>query len=341
MNLDKWIDNFCSETKTKIQENYDLTDELLIVDRRKKSANKNRVNFIIEYLDRELSISLIEQFRFGKEDKELQILINLKEFKSDKGFGFTNSRNEAIKLAINWLSYKQSYQEIYQQFHFLGGSKRHTKDLKSRISEETLKYKDQLEKESFKLEKDDRSVLLTTTNFYGSNKILVFYYREIKVFEYEPDDVKLLIVILEAWLEHKWSPERIQENFKGIERVRHKELFMKWKWINRRKIRFIKSWDGAESHYEDQVVRTFIDELRSNNYDHKTRAGNVLGRLVISRSKEYGLRTDQKSMSFDFNETGPNLTINMVDGRRLNFEEIQYNDVIQKECQRLLKEPIN
>lgn len=341
MDLHRWMDNFCREAKSKIQGNYDLASELRIIDRQKKSSNKSRVDFIIGCLDRELSISLFEQFRFGQEDKEIQIGIKLKEFNSDKDFGFTNSRKEAINLAINWLSYKQSYQEIHQQFHFLGGLKRYIKDLKSRIFEETFKYKDQLEEGSFNLEKDDRSVSLTTTDFYGSSKILVFCYRGIKVFEYEPDEVKLLVTILDSWLEHKWSPDKIKENFKGIERVRHQKLFMKWKWINKRKIRFIKSWDGAELLYKDQVVRTFIDELRDNDYDSKTRAGNVLGRLVVSRSKEYGLRTGQKSISFDFNRIGPNLTVNTVDGRRLNFDRIQYNEVIKKECQRLLKEPIN
>ena len=66
-----------------------------------------------------------------------------------------------------------------------------------------------------------------------------------------------------------------------------------------------------------------------------------MGRLVISRSKEYGLRVNQKRISFDFNTIGPSLTMNTIDGRRLDFEEIRYNEVIKEECKRLLKEPVN
>jgi len=341
MNLNSWIENFCIEVRTKIQENYDLSDQLRITDRRKKTSNNNRVDHILGCMDRELSVSLFEQFKFGSKDKELQIGIKLSEFKSDKDSGFTKSRSEAIRLAINWLSYQQNYQQIYQQYDFLGGPKRQIKDLKGIIFQETLKYKNQLEEGKFKLTKDDRSVLLATTDVFGSSTVLIFCYKEIRVFEYKPDDGKVLISILDAWLEQKWSPEKIKDSFTGIESVRHKELFLKWKWITKRKIRFLKSWDAVERFYNDQVIRTFINDLRRDNYDHKTRAGNVLGRLVISRSVESGLRTNQKRISFDFNTIGPNLTINTIDGRRMNFDEIQYNEVIKKECMRLLQEPVN
>ena len=341
MDLNSWIEDFCNEVRAKIQKNYDLVDQLRITDRREKSSNNNRVGRILGCMDREVSVRLFEQFKFGHKKKELQIWIKFSEVKSDKDSGFTKSRSEAIRLTIDWLSHKQNYQQIYQQHKFLGGPERQIKDLKGLIFQETLKYKNQLEEGKFKLKKNDRFVLLATTDIFGSSTVLIFFYKEIRVFEYKPGDVKVLIRILDAWFDQKWSPEKIKESFTGIESVRHKELFLKWKWITKRKIRFIKSWDAVERFYSDQVIRTFINDLRRNNYDHKTRAGNVLGRLVISRSKEYGLRANQKSISFDFNPIGPSLTMNTIDRRRLNFDEVQCNDAIKKECMRLLKEPIN
>lgn len=77
---------------------------------------------------------------------------------------------------------------------------------------------------------------------------------------------------------------------------------------------FTKSWDDTEAHYDMlsqydgwdflKELRSFITELRKQNFEEKFRIGTSMHRLIFSRSVDHGLRKDQKQLVIDAFKNG-------------------------------------
>jgi hypothetical protein len=74
--------------------------------------------------------------------------------------------------------------------------------------------------------------------------------------------------------------------------------------------RFNTSWDETEERYEDLInshegferlkpILHFIKKLRSNGENSHFRIGTAMHALMFSRSVNFGLRDDQKSLSIE------------------------------------------
>ena len=67
---------------------------------------------------------------------------------------------------------------------------------------------------------------------------------------------------------------------------------------------FMLSWDQMEIFFGDDdmpwmtQMLSFIRALRARGYDRKLRAGQSMITLIVSRSREYGLRASQPSLAF-------------------------------------------
>lgn len=347
MNHEIWAEKFSKETKTqllRINTSVENFNSVIEVQNLSSKTRETRVRFNIENLDRRFKIMVLPNFRFGERNQEIQLMIGLEEYKEEKVLGYTISRGEAVRLAVDWLS-NRDYQEIYDQYTFLGGRDRLIKDLKRDLFRENLIFKN-IMKAGFHFEEGFRSCGLET-DFFVSIREIGFYYKSIKVFGVKIAEIKQLGALLEGWFERKWTPEKMKSRFSEIRNVRHVGLFKRWKWISKRKLEFIRSWDQLEHRYKngpyyDPITQSFIEKLRCKKIDYKTRAGTInFGRIVISRSRNHGLRKGQKSLSFDFSKTKPNLYLNTIDGRRLSIDDIEYIEEIEKEISKLLKEPIN
>jgi hypothetical protein len=74
--------------------------------------------------------------------------------------------------------------------------------------------------------------------------------------------------------------------------------------------RFHQSWADTENRYDDLIekqsgferlrpLRQFIQNLKSNGDNNFFRLGTSIHMLIISRSVDHGLRTDQKQIQID------------------------------------------
>lgn len=292
----------------------------------------------LRYLDREITVIGLRLRRFDKEGDLVQIVVFLKEKNIDQGSGFTMFKNEVLRLAVDWLLGK-SYQEVYSQCKYLGGNSR----LKDQLIEEIVKrnsfFKDILDgREGFM--KGARKCKFAI-NQYALRKEVDFYYRGIKVFKAGVEDIERLFMLMENWLIDRWSARKIQELYSEVD-IRHSDLFNWWWLFGKKKIENIKSWDEIENYYldsfkSDPTIRLFIEKLRSNQFDRKTKAGRVLSRLIISKPILKGFKKRNKVIAFDFAYSEPRLTIITSDGRKTLFNNVECNEKVMDECKFVLK----
>jgi hypothetical protein len=75
-------------------------------------------------------------------------------------------------------------------------------------------------------------------------------------------------------------------------------------------VAFVQSWDWIEQFYRDDLlsqatwrwlgaVPNLLSGLRERGYDRVLRAGQSLFILILSRSREYGLRDDQPFVAIE------------------------------------------
>jgi hypothetical protein len=111
---------------------------------------------------------------------------------------------------------------------------------------------------------------------------------------------------------------------------------------------FVAGWDSIEDTFKSfnlaqtSDILALIKEMRSKGFDQTFRAGSALYSLVLSRSKQYGLRPDQKSVRFDF-EFIQQRVMDVTDKDRvtISFDKIEYNDTIERVLLDLAKEQID
>lgn len=119
--------------------------------------------------------------------------------------------------------------------------------------------------------------------------------------------------------------------------------------------KFSQSWDQMEDFYVDFVAHYpswqwlkpmlgLIAALRQQGYDRQFRAGQSLHMLVLSRSREHGLRPDQPSLAFESFPNG-SLTLHYRErqGTRtsLSLESMELTPEADQLLLRLLEHPID
>jgi hypothetical protein len=110
---------------------------------------------------------------------------------------------------------------------------------------------------------------------------------------------------------------------------------------------FIIGWDLVEDSYKDVLpdkakeILQLIREMRARGFDKTLRAGTSLYSLVLSRSRRYGLRLEQKSIRFEFTFIKTAMEVWTFDRRQLPFDKIAYNDTIDQLLRELEHEPID
>jgi hypothetical protein len=111
---------------------------------------------------------------------------------------------------------------------------------------------------------------------------------------------------------------------------------------------FILSWDNIANTFsqfdldrKDDIL-TLIRKMRSKNFDRTLRAGSSLFSLVLSRSRRFGLRPDQKKISFEFIFI-QDRTMDITDknGVKYSFDKVEYNDTIEAMLLELEEEEID
>ena len=306
--------------------------------RTKSSKSGQKLGVRLRYLNREVTVMGLEIKRIRKGIRMIQAVVFLKKDEIEQGSRFTIDKDEVLRSAVDWLMGK-SYQEIYEKYQYLMDNSGSRDYIIKEIVKKSSVMKDLLYgKQGFK--RGVRKCQIEI-NHYTLREEVDFYYRGIKIFEAGIKDIERLFLLMEKWLIDRWSTHKIQELFSEV-KVRHPDLFNWWWLFGKRKLENLKSWDKIEAYYldshkSDPTIQLFIEKLRSNKFDRKTKAERVLGRLIVLKSSSNVFKKRNKVIAFDFNPSQPFLTINTSDGRKVSLDNIEFNERVMDECKFVLK----
>jgi len=110
------------------------------------------------------------------------------------------------------------------------------------------------------------------------------------------------------------------------------------------------SWDVVELFYEDfegdahlEPLRALIADLRGRGFDAKLRAGQSASSLVLSRSREQGLREGQSHLTFHVEPDGRVKVEGLLDGTKQRFGPVPatFGGRIQRAVESLAKLPLD
>jgi hypothetical protein len=116
---------------------------------------------------------------------------------------------------------------------------------------------------------------------------------------------------------------------------------------------FIASWDGIELFYNPDAfvnrwtwmrnIHPLIKSFRARGYDRHLRAGTSLFRMMLSRSREYGLRRSQPFLAFDMLEGDGMIVTFVTEGNRIEFvtDRVEITPEIENLLIPLLAYPID
>ncbi|MBO9563625.1 MAG: hypothetical protein J7621_12665 [Niastella sp.] len=110
---------------------------------------------------------------------------------------------------------------------------------------------------------------------------------------------------------------------------------------------FFIGWDHVEDFYKNVLpekvdeILSLIKEIRARGFDKTLRAGTSLYSLILSRSRRYGLRPEQKCVRFEFTFIRTAMEVWTFDRKQLSFDKITYNDAIDHLLRELEREPID
>jgi hypothetical protein len=116
---------------------------------------------------------------------------------------------------------------------------------------------------------------------------------------------------------------------------------------------FEESWIGPLAHYHQQILYSkvtwlipmdhLIHQLRLRGLDRQLRAGSSMERLILSRSKQYGLRDDQLSIMFCPTPHNTVLVVqhNIDSSEPFHILSGEIKSKVEALLEKLLKQPIN
>lgn len=109
---------------------------------------------------------------------------------------------------------------------------------------------------------------------------------------------------------------------------------------------FLVSWDEVEKFYRRlpppaEKMLQLIADMRQAGYDKMLRAGTSLWRLVVSRSRRHGLRTDQPWIGFAIRGNDMDVLVNMDGEEMLSGLEIAFTSRIDARLKRLAEKTID
>ncbi len=110
--------------------------------------------------------------------------------------------------------------------------------------------------------------------------------------------------------------------------------------------RFNESWDQTETLYDELIenypgfdrlkpLRIFLSKIRSEGYSNFFRAGTSMHTLLLSRSVDFGLRTDQKYIKIEAIDAN-DFEITLRDGEKI-YRQYRIDNLYDDKLAKLLK----
>jgi hypothetical protein len=226
--------------------------------------------------------------------------------------GRTFDKFEAIASIKDWFAYP-NLEVMYAKYAFIDKKKRRLNEIQQKI----IAYHPEII-QSVKIDLKTDIVFchlfLFSSNrhveiyFYGynDNPTFVFYWSDVKVFDFENIKFEEMLLLMIHWIYHLTMPSVLQKEFPQLDFGKLVFYFEQGKGLEGQ---FIQSWDFTEEFYTSlrdvpikYKVLDLIKEMRKRGFDKTLRAGNAMYDLVLSRSAKHGLRREQSFISFMFTD---------------------------------------
>ena len=179
-------------------------------------------------------------------------------------------------------------------------------------------------------------------DFVGNAIACIFKWNDEDIFKTIDLDIYQLSLLLTKWLLHLEKPSQLKGEFPEILLSRLATYYEQG--IGQEGV-YIISWEDIEVFVKNSFesnhkpIIKLIQKLKERDYHKKIRAGNILQTIVLSRSRKYGLQDEQKKVSLYF--TSSKLVLINKYGETFQFDEITYNETIEKALNELLHEEIS
>lgn len=170
----------------------------------------------------------------------------------------------------------------------------------------------------------------------------VFKWNDAEILEALYFDLEKLSLLIVKWLVDLENSSQLLLDFPEI---KLSELAIYYENGNGVEGEFIVSWKQIESFVKNnfgvnqQELLQLIQKIKEKGFDKMLRAGTILETIVLSRSVRYGLREDQKSVSFYFLPS--KMIVKNKYEQIFEFDTITYNDTIENILKELVEELIN
>lgn len=162
----------------------------------------------------------------------------------------------------------------------------------------------------------------------------VFYAYNTNLYPFTP--------LVYDWLINNLKPTELKEKYSWIEIYSIAQYYERGEGFIGE---FIESWDRVEKFYSElefhlkDDVLNFIRAIRGYEFDKSLRAGTSLYSLILSKSRRFGLRQDQKRISFSFGDEG--IYVNSDVHKQVLFKGIKLSDEILELIKTLNTEEIS
>jgi hypothetical protein len=268
--------------------------------------------------------------------------------------GRTQDDKELLSSVCSWLE-GNGLREMYEDYRFVDRTIRFLRKFQDRV----LSLYPEIEQcANVRIDQEygDFYYLWFTTqqrscqvSFYGKNEFpdAEFYWDDSNMFNLSVEKSDTTSLILKRWLCDFAMPSELEQEFTWLDTGKLAKYYEEGQGIEGE---FILSWDFIEEFYSGPMGRMpqtpdvlrMIAQMREQGFDKTLRAGQSMYRFIISRSRRHGLKTDQPSIFFDFEDDGMTVNYFGTDGEeKLSSPGIEYTSQIEDLLKRLEAENIS
>lgn len=259
--------------------------------------------------------------------------------------GRTRNEEEVKNSVHSWLR-MQTVAELHEAFAFIDEEKR----LITAIDEALVKYEPQLAGVDrqltdqgsgsyyYKLSANDRSCRLSG---YGEMQPVrfTFYWNGDNLFEAGNNDLQQMAAALKCWLVDRIAPSVLADGFSWISVSEFAFYHERGEAV---KGAFLESWKetakllGSIPIPESPPLVRLMQEIGEQGYHEKIRAGQSVGRLILSRSRYDGLRDEQEIIMIIILPESNEMAVFDMNNNLLLKSVIGFSDALQQLLDRLV-----
>lgn len=262
--------------------------------------------------------------------------------------GRTQSQTEAIAASCKWVQ-GENLTALHEEFGFVDHHKRFLENFWRKSTEE---YPELQKSATIRLDQqhsDFYYLWFVTENrscrvsFFGQNQYPtgIFYWDDSHLFEILANDAISFSLIIKRWLCDNAKPSNLEQEFPWLDTGKLAHYFEEGKGIEGE---FILSWDYTEQFYREKTrlpqieeILKMIKDMRSRGYDKTLRAGQSMYTFILSKSRRNGLKGNQSSLAFDFQNNAMNISCYHAGNKEnITLPRIEYTpqiDVLMKQLE--------